>query len=299
MILDGAAVLRRTAAIVRTGPGPGAISRFVVSVDRTFERHAGNVAAREGDTQCESQRTSDAGAAVPPRAVRRDRTGCTRRRLVRARASAPRLARAARAALADVTGLSIAFILSTCSSPIATRSATTSARRVRDAALPRDAAALGRLRQDARPLRAGRRTRRPFDGRRDARRRQPRHRSAPGSSSSAAGRRKAAPIRSSTGSSASGCSRWRSCSLVGRRGARVVSCARCPATCRTAIIVGAGHVGQLVARKIQQHPEYGIKLVGFVDENPRARRAEIADLPVLGGLGRSRPSSSPRTRSTA
>ena len=50
------------------------------------------------------------------------------------------------------------------------------------------------------------------------------------------------------------------------------------------VVVGAGHVGQLVARKIQQHPEYGIKLVGFVDENPRTRRAEVDHLPMLGGL---------------
>ncbi len=53
---------------------------------------------------------------------------------------------------------------------------------------------------------------------------------------------------------------------------------------QTGLVVGAGHVGQLVARKIQQHPEYGIELVGFVDENPRARRPEIAELPVLGGF---------------
>ena len=57
-----------------------------------------------------------------------------------------------------------------------------------------------------------------------------------------------------------------------------------PRTSRRSIVIGAGHVGQLVARKIQQHPEYGISLVGFVDENPRARRPEIADLPMLGGL---------------
>jgi exopolysaccharide biosynthesis polyprenyl glycosylphosphotransferase len=50
------------------------------------------------------------------------------------------------------------------------------------------------------------------------------------------------------------------------------------------VIVGAGHVGQLAARKIQQHPEYGIRLIGFVDENPRSRRPEIASLPLLGGL---------------
>ena len=49
------------------------------------------------------------------------------------------------------------------------------------------------------------------------------------------------------------------------------------------IVVGAGHVGQLVARKIQHHPEYRIKIVGFVDENPRAFRGDI-DLPVLGRI---------------
>jgi len=50
------------------------------------------------------------------------------------------------------------------------------------------------------------------------------------------------------------------------------------------VVLGAGHVGQLVARKIHQHSEYGIRLIGFIDENPRARRAEIDHLPVLGGL---------------
>src|SRR4051794_6112187 len=46
------------------------------------------------------------------------------------------------------------------------------------------------------------------------------------------------------------------------------------AACRTSlrylqntVIVGAGDVGQLVARKILQHPEYGINIVGFVDAN--------------------------------
>jgi exopolysaccharide biosynthesis polyprenyl glycosylphosphotransferase len=54
---------------------------------------------------------------------------------------------------------------------------------------------------------------------------------------------------------------------------------------QVSVILGAGHVGQLVARKIQQHPEYGLSLLGFVDENPRVRRAEVIDLPILGGLG--------------
>jgi exopolysaccharide biosynthesis polyprenyl glycosylphosphotransferase len=48
------------------------------------------------------------------------------------------------------------------------------------------------------------------------------------------------------------------------------------------VIVGAGNVGQLVARKVLHHPEYGINLVGFVDAHPRARRAEVDGVAVLG-----------------
>jgi exopolysaccharide biosynthesis polyprenyl glycosylphosphotransferase len=48
------------------------------------------------------------------------------------------------------------------------------------------------------------------------------------------------------------------------------------------IIVGAGHIGQLAARKLLQHPEYRINLVGFVDAHPRARRAELDHLALLG-----------------
>ncbi len=59
---------------------------------------------------------------------------------------------------------------------------------------------------------------------------------------------------------------------------------RTDAYVQRSVVVGAGHVGQLVARKIQQHPEYGITIVGFVDEDPRIRRAEVDHLPVLGGL---------------
>ena len=41
------------------------------------------------------------------------------------------------------------------------------------------------------------------------------------------------------------------------------------------IIVGAGDVGQLVARKILKHPEYGLNLVGFVDMQPKERREDL------------------------
>jgi exopolysaccharide biosynthesis polyprenyl glycosylphosphotransferase len=48
------------------------------------------------------------------------------------------------------------------------------------------------------------------------------------------------------------------------------------------VIVGAGDVGQLFARKVLQHPEYGINVVGFVDDHPRERRAEVSAVPWLG-----------------
>ena len=70
--------------------------------------------------------------------------------------------------------------------------------------------------------------------------------------------------------------------LVGRRGG-AIGCARTlarrqPAYVQNTLIVGAGDVGQLVGRKLLQHPEYGINLVGFVDaepegEAPRPRRS--------------------------
>jgi len=50
------------------------------------------------------------------------------------------------------------------------------------------------------------------------------------------------------------------------------------------LIIGAGDVGQLVARKLGQHPEYGFDLVGFVDDHPKHPAGDIADVPVLGGI---------------
>jgi exopolysaccharide biosynthesis polyprenyl glycosylphosphotransferase len=48
------------------------------------------------------------------------------------------------------------------------------------------------------------------------------------------------------------------------------------------IIVGAGNVGQLIGRKMLQHPEYGMQLIGFVDASPRERRGDLSALTVLG-----------------
>lgn len=52
---------------------------------------------------------------------------------------------------------------------------------------------------------------------------------------------------------------------------------------RRTVIVGSGPVGQLVRRKIDAHPEYGLDLVGFVDDRPLGERTlgRIADLTRL------------------
>jgi exopolysaccharide biosynthesis polyprenyl glycosylphosphotransferase len=76
--------------------------------------------------------------------------------------------------------------------------------------------------------------------------------------------------------------------IVGITGARVVArayCRRHPDYVQNTLIVGAGEVGQLVGRKFVQHPEYGIHLVGFVDDAPRPFRSDLADQRVLGGSG--------------
>jgi exopolysaccharide biosynthesis polyprenyl glycosylphosphotransferase len=55
---------------------------------------------------------------------------------------------------------------------------------------------------------------------------------------------------------------------------------RSAAYTQNTVIVGAGEVGQLIARKYLQHPEYGIRLVGLVDADPRERREGLESLPT-------------------
>jgi exopolysaccharide biosynthesis polyprenyl glycosylphosphotransferase len=69
--------------------------------------------------------------------------------------------------------------------------------------------------------------------------------------------------------------------VLGRATARTVARRR-PGYIQRAVIVGAGDVGQLIARKLLQHPEYGIELLGFVDRAPKERRDDVGDLTVLG-----------------
>ncbi len=51
---------------------------------------------------------------------------------------------------------------------------------------------------------------------------------------------------------------------------------------RRALIVGAGPVGRIVERKINTHPEYGLKLVGFVDDEPNATQGASPKPLLLG-----------------
>ncbi|MGO9823261.1 MAG: exopolysaccharide biosynthesis polyprenyl glycosylphosphotransferase, partial [Solirubrobacteraceae bacterium] len=61
-------------------------------------------------------------------------------------------------------------------------------------------------------------------------------------------------------------------------------CRRSRAYVQNTLILGAGDVGQLIARKLVKHPEYGLNVVGFVDRDPKARRGDLPDhLGILGG----------------
>jgi exopolysaccharide biosynthesis polyprenyl glycosylphosphotransferase len=70
--------------------------------------------------------------------------------------------------------------------------------------------------------------------------------------------------------------------VAAARGAARMASRRTSAYVQNAVIVGAGDIGQLVGRKLLQHPEYGINLVGFVDREPRQRHSNLGHLTVLG-----------------
>jgi exopolysaccharide biosynthesis polyprenyl glycosylphosphotransferase len=72
---------------------------------------------------------------------------------------------------------------------------------------------------------------------------------------------------------------------VGRAGARSLA-RRNIAYLQNTVIVGAGDVGQLVAKKLLSHPEYGINLVGFIDAQPKERREDLDHLALLGDVDR-------------
>ncbi len=70
--------------------------------------------------------------------------------------------------------------------------------------------------------------------------------------------------------------------VVGARSAARTLARRQSAYVQNALIVGAGEIGQLIGRKLLQHPEYRINLLGFIDAEPMEKRADLGDLPVLG-----------------
>jgi len=70
---------------------------------------------------------------------------------------------------------------------------------------------------------------------------------------------------------------------MGRAVGRVIA-RRSPTYVQNAVIVGAGDVGQSVARKFRQHSEYGVDVMGFVDSEPKERAPGLEDLGLLGRL---------------
>ena len=72
------------------------------------------------------------------------------------------------------------------------------------------------------------------------------------------------------------------CVVLARAAARALA-RRTSWYLQNTLILGAGDVGQTIAHKLLQHPEYGINLVGFVDDHPKERRDDLAHLTVIGG----------------
>jgi len=68
--------------------------------------------------------------------------------------------------------------------------------------------------------------------------------------------------------------------LVGARMAATVVAARASRPGLPTLVIGAGEVGQTVARRLLERPEMGLTPVGFLDKEPR--EDEGAEIPVLG-----------------
>ena len=51
---------------------------------------------------------------------------------------------------------------------------------------------------------------------------------------------------------------------------------------RPTLIVGAGRVGRLLAKRLEAHPEFGLEPIGFLDRDPLVAAEADGPLPVLG-----------------
>ena len=54
---------------------------------------------------------------------------------------------------------------------------------------------------------------------------------------------------------------------------------------RRVLVVGAGRLGRAVVDKFLEHPETGLRAVGFVDDAPEKRGADYRGVPILGTTG--------------
>ena len=61
-------------------------------------------------------------------------------------------------------------------------------------------------------------------------------------------------------------------------------CRRSPNYIQNTVIVGSDSVGRLIARKLQQHPEYGLNVLGFVADEPTGLDGDAPAVPYLGVL---------------
>src|SRR5439155_68006 len=50
------------------------------------------------------------------------------------------------------------------------------------------------------------------------------------------------------------------------------------------VVYGAGDGGAMAVRELLNNPEHDVRLVGFIDDDPRKRRARVRGYPVLGSF---------------
>lgn len=74
-------------------------------------------------------------------------------------------------------------------------------------------------------------------------------------------------------------------SIAGLRAVARAACRRHPLYLQNTIIIGADRSGQLLAQKLSTHPEYGLRLLGFVDTADSGDDADdLEELPLLGAV---------------
>ena len=70
--------------------------------------------------------------------------------------------------------------------------------------------------------------------------------------------------------------------VVSFRGAVRAYCRRLPSYVQNMVLVGGGEVGMLLARKLRERPEYGVNVVGYVDEQSSMNGDDDDEILYLG-----------------